>query len=103
MKNIRIVNGRADSSGGALLHPWYGTIACHNVAFINNRCTTRGPEFGGGAVFAGGLDKVLFHRCTFTGNRTSNGGAILNRGSNLIIDSCTFWRWKTKDWKKKSP
>ncbi|NLE01601.1 MAG: hypothetical protein GX640_17190 [Fibrobacter sp.] len=90
LANIRLINSRADSSGGALLHPWYGTLACYNVSFINNRCTVRGPEFGGGAVFAGGLDEALFIQCTFINNYGSNGGAILNRGTNLLIDSCIF-------------
>jgi hypothetical protein len=90
LTNIRLVNGVSDSSGGALLHPWYGSLNCYNVTFVNNRCTTRGPEFGGGAVFAGGLGNALFVRCSFSGNYGSNGGAILNRGTNLVIDSCTF-------------
>ncbi len=90
LANVRLVNGLADSSGGALMHPWFGTLACYNVAFENNRCTSVGPEFGGGAVFAGGLTKAVFSNCTFTDNCASNGGAILNRGTNLVIDSCTF-------------
>ncbi len=90
LANIRLVNGRTDSSGGAILHPWYGTLACYNVTFTNNRCTVRGPEFGGGAVFAGGLDQAVFFQCVFTDNSGSNGGAILNRGTNLVVDSCIF-------------
>lgn len=90
LKNIKMINGGCDSSGGALLHPWFGTLECYGVTFTGNRCTVRGPEFGGGAVFAGGLDRCIFHRCVFTDNQASNGGAILNRGANLIIDSCTF-------------
>lgn len=92
LKNIRLVNGSADSSGGALLHPWFGSLACYNVVFFNNRCTTKGPEFGGGAIFSGGLEHALLYRCNFTGNIGSNGGAILNRGTNLTIDSCIFTR-----------
>lgn len=92
LANIRLVNGSADSSGGALLHPWFGTLACYNVTFVNNHCTARGPEFGGGAVFAGGLNEAIFQQCIFTGNSGSNGGAILNRGTNLKIDSCLFDR-----------
>ncbi|MCX7727323.1 MAG: hypothetical protein N2053_10805, partial [Chitinispirillaceae bacterium] len=90
LANIRLINGLIDSSGGAILHPWYGTLECYNVIFTNNRCTVRGPEFGGGAVFAGGLTKAIFVGCIFTYNSASNGGAILNRGSNLKIDSCFF-------------
>lgn len=90
LTNVRLINGVSDSSGAALLHPWYGTLACYNVTFLNNRCTVRGPEFGGGAVFAGGLKSALFVKCTFTDNCGSNGGAILNRGTNLNIDSCIF-------------
>lgn len=90
LANIRLINGRADSSGAALMHPWYGTLACYNVTFVENHCTLRGPEFGGGAVFAGGLTQATFIQCTFIGNFGSNGGAILNRGTNLQIDGCTF-------------
>ncbi|MFW6221928.1 MAG: choice-of-anchor Q domain-containing protein [Fibrobacterota bacterium] len=90
LANIRLVNGRADSSGGAIMHPWYGTLACYNVTFYNNRCTSTGPEFGGGAIYAGGLTEAIFFGCTFVNNGGSNGGAILNRGTNLRIDSCTF-------------
>ena len=90
LANISLINGQCDSSGAALLHPWFGSLACYNVIFTNNKCTVRGAEFGGGAVFAGGLDDALFVRCTFIGNQGSNGGAILNRGTNLKIDSCVF-------------
>ncbi len=90
LKNLTLTGGRCDSSGAALLHPWFGTLACSGVIFSGNACTVRGPEFGGGAVFAGGLDRCLFSRCIFVNNRASNGGAILNRGTNLVIDSCRF-------------
>jgi hypothetical protein len=90
LKNISLINGRCDSSGAAVLHPWFGTLACSGVTFSGNECTLRGPEFGGGAVFAGGLDRCIFCRCVFINNRASNGGAVLNRGGNLVIDSCRF-------------
>jgi hypothetical protein len=42
-------------------------------------------------VFAGGLSEATFSGCRFIGNRASNGGGILNRGSNLtIVDSVFF-------------
>ncbi len=90
LKNISIVNGLTDSSGAGILHPWYGKLVCINTSFINNNCTVTGPEFGGGGVFAGGLRKAYFFKCIFKNNRASNGGAVLNRGTNLIIDSCVF-------------
>ena len=88
--NLHLTNGVADSSGAGILHPWYGSLACYSVTFSENRCRVRGPEFGGGAVFAGGLEDALFFRCSFINNQGSNGGALLNRGTNLIIDSCVF-------------
>ena len=90
VRNITLADGQTDSSGAAILHPWYGELACYNVTFSDNRCTVTGPEFGGGAVFAGGLTSALFYGCRFSGNRGSNGGAILNRGTNLVIDSSVF-------------
>lgn len=90
LRNIKLINGLTDSSGGALLHPWYGTLDCYQVSFENNHCSMQGPEFGGGAVFAGGLDHARFIRCAFIGNSASNGGALLNRGTNLTIAGCVF-------------
>ena len=90
VQRLTIADGRAEDSGAGILHPWYGTLTAIQVAFENNRCTSQEGEIGGGAVFAGGLSSAIFSGCSFTGNEASNGGGILNRGTNLTVVDTVF-------------
>jgi hypothetical protein len=90
VQRLAIVDGLADDSGAGILHPWYGALRAIDVRFENNRCTSLDHDVGGGAVFAGGLSEAVFSGCAFTGNSASNGGGLLNRGSDLTIVDCVF-------------
>jgi hypothetical protein len=90
VQRLTIRDGLAEDSGAGILHPWYGALRAIEVRFENNVCTSTACEIGGGAVFAGGLAEAVFSGCAFVGNSASNGGAILNRGSNLTIVDCAF-------------
>lgn len=81
---------KPSNSGAAIRHPWFGTLKAIGVRFENNHCQSREGEIGGGAVFAGGLTEAVFSGCTFVNNSASNGGALLNRGSNLTIINSVF-------------
>jgi len=84
------VTNRPRNSGAAIRHPWFGTFKAIDVRFINNQCASRDGEIGGGAIYAGGLTEAVLSGCEFVGNVASNGGGILNRGSNLTIIDCRF-------------
>ncbi len=83
-------DGWTDESGGAIHHPWYGTLHAIDVVFENNHAARDTGEIGGGAIFAGGLSEVVISGCSFVGNSGSNGGGLLNRGSTLTIVDTEF-------------
>ncbi len=91
LQRITIRDGLTETSGAGIHHPWYGILKAIEVTFKNNHCTGKQGEIGGGAVFAGGLSEAVFSNCRFIGNSASNGGGILNRGSNLVIVNSTFY------------
>lgn len=78
------------NSGAAIRHPWFGTLKVIDARFENNECESLDGEIGGGAIFAGGLTEATLSGAVLVNNRASNGGGILNRGSNLTIVDCTF-------------
>jgi predicted outer membrane repeat protein len=84
------VTNRPSNSGAAIRHPWFGTLQAIDVRFVGNQCESRDGEIGGGAIYAGGLTLAVLSGCEFVGNVASNGGGILNRGSNLTIVDCRF-------------
>ncbi len=88
VQRITLRDGFTTESGGAIHHPWYGSLRVIDVRFLNNQAALETPEIGGGAIFAGGLREVVISGSEFVDNRASNGGAILNRGSTLTcVDS----------------
>lgn len=89
-QRITLTEGLAQDSGGAILHPWYGTLNAVDVAFLDSHTTSDDHDIGGGAVFAWGLSSAVFSGCTFVGNSASNGGGLLNRGSTLTVIDCLF-------------
>jgi predicted outer membrane repeat protein len=78
------------NSGAAIRHPWFGTLKAIDVRFENNVCASLDGEIGGGAIYAGGLTEAVLSGCELVGNKASNGGGILNRGSTLTIVECSF-------------
>jgi hypothetical protein len=95
VQRITIADGTTEDSGAGIEHPWYGTLKAIDVTFVNNHCTSRDHDIGGGAVFAGGLSEAVFSGCVFAGNSASNGGGLLNRGSDLTIIDCVFTQNET--------
>ena len=83
-------DGWTEESGGAIHHPWYGTLRVIDVVFENNHAAHDTGEIGGGAIFAGGLSEAVISGCSFVGNSGSNGGAVLNRGSTLTVVDTEF-------------
>lgn len=81
---------RPPNSGAAIRHPWFGTLKAIDVRFENNHCASRAAEIGGGAIYAGGLTEAVLSGCVFVNNSASNGGGILNRGSNLTVVNSQF-------------
>ncbi len=90
VQRIVLRDGRTEESGGAIHHPWYGTLHVIDVTFENNHATIDTPEIGGGAIFAGGLREVVISDSRFLANSGSNGGAVLNRGSTLTVVNTIF-------------
>ncbi len=89
VQNITLANAQTNESGAAIHLPWFGTLRVINVTFENNETTTVASDIGG-AIFGGGLTEFLVSGCTFANNRGSNGGAIVNNGSNLRIINTVF-------------
>jgi len=90
VQRLTLRDGLTAESGGAIHHPWYGSLRVIDVRFENNQAALEAPEIGGGAIFAGGLREVVISGSEFLGNRASNGGAILNRGSTLTVIASRF-------------
>ncbi len=90
VQRLTISGGLADESGGGIQMPWYGSLIAIDVRFEDNRCTSQAGDVGGGAVFAGGLEQAIFSGCEFVANSASNGGGLLNRGSDLTVLSSLF-------------
>jgi hypothetical protein len=90
VQRIVLRDGATKESGGAIHHPWYGTLTVIDTTFENNHASPDEGEIGGGAIFAGGLSQVVISGSEFLGNSASNGGAILNRGSTLTIVDTMF-------------
>lgn len=90
VQRLILRDGRTTGSGGAIHHPWYGTLRVIDVLFQNNHAAESEGEIGGGAIFAGGLREVIISRATFVGNSASNGGAVLSRGSTLTVVDSSF-------------
>jgi hypothetical protein len=92
VQRISLVNGfvAAGEPDVTNRHSWYGTLTAIDTRFENNHCASMDGETGGGAIFAGGLSKAVLSGCAFVNNSASNGGGILNRGSNLTIIDTAF-------------
>jgi hypothetical protein len=89
VQNITLADARTSESGSAIHLPWFGTLRVINAVFQDNECTAEQSDIGG-AIFGGGLTELLVSGCTFVGNRGSNGGAVVNNGSNLKIVNSVF-------------
>jgi hypothetical protein len=65
--------------GGGAIFAEGGQLTVVNSAFLGNSCYASGPDLGGGAIRAVGMDPadpVYVTGDTFSGNSCSNGGAL---------------------------
>ena len=74
--------------GGGSIFDQGGQLTVVNSAFIDNRCYQYGPDLGGGAIRAYGMDMstpVYITDDTFVGNTCSNGGAVSGLYANFVV------------------
>jgi hypothetical protein len=84
------VSGSADYGGGAIFDQG-GQLTVVNSDFLDNGCYQYGPDLGGGAIRAYGMDMntpVYLTDDTFRGNTCSNGGAISGLYANFVLTNC---------------
>jgi predicted outer membrane repeat protein len=78
----------APDYGGGAIFDRGGQLTVVNSAFTDNRCYQYGPDLGGGAIRAYGMDMstpVYLTDDTFTGNTCSNGGAVSGLYANFVV------------------
>jgi hypothetical protein len=78
-----------DGGGGAI---WSrnARLRLIEVNFVDNVGPDLGPDVAGGAVYAVGSVETSVVRCTFTGNRAANGGAIGSLFGGLTVTDTVF-------------
>jgi hypothetical protein len=84
------VSGSSVYGGGAIF-ALGGQLKVVNSAFLGNACYSTGPDLGGGAIRAVGMDPgspVYITSDTFTGNSCSNGGALSGLYANFDVINC---------------
>jgi hypothetical protein len=94
LRSLTLRNGRAADFGGAIRLAYqdpanWTTLNLDGVAFSGNVAAAAGNDVGGGAVYAQG-GRVNVRRCSFTGNRGGNGGAIGSLQAVFTIDDSVF-------------
>jgi hypothetical protein len=109
VQNMRFVAGyssahqtstSADYGGGAIFDQG-GQLKIVNSAFFGNRCYKFGPDLGGGAIRAYGMDMktpVYITNDTFRGNNCSNGGALSGLYANFVVINSLFTSNKAIGW-----
>jgi len=94
------VSGSADYGGGAIFDQG-GQLTVVNSAFTGNGCYQFGPDLGGGAIRAYGMDMstpVYLTDDTFRGNTCSNGGAISGLYANFVLTNSLLVGNKAIGW-----
>jgi hypothetical protein len=109
VQNMRFVAGyssarqtstSSDYGGGAIFDQG-GQLKVVNSAFIDNRCYKYGPDLGGGAIRAYGMDMktpVYITSDTFRGNKCSNGGALSGLYANFVVINSLFTTNRAIGW-----
>jgi len=95
LQNIGIANAASSSESGAGIYkpsggPWQAvSLVAVNCWFTDNVAIATAQDGGGGALYAVGMNDVVFQNCSFERNRGSNGGAVYSLGSEsvTIVDS----------------
>lgn len=96
VQNMRFVDGYSSARqtsassdyGGGSIFDQGGQLTVVNSAFVDNRCYQYGPDLGGGAIRAYGMDMstpVYITNDTFSGNECSNGGALSGLYANFVV------------------
>jgi hypothetical protein len=76
------------SYGGGAIFDEGGQLKVVNSVFSGDRCYATGPDLGGGAIRATGMDMsipVYIVSDTFTGNSCSNGAALSGLFANFAV------------------
>jgi hypothetical protein len=76
------------SYGGGAIFDQGGQLKVVNSVFTGNQCYASGPDLGGAAIRAYGMDlqvPVYITNDTFTGNSCSNGGALSGLYANFAV------------------
>src|SRR5579863_7508214 len=76
------------SYGGGAIFDEGGQLKVVNSVFSGDRCYATGPDLGGGAIRATGMDMsipVYIVNDTFTGNSCSNGAALSGLFANYAV------------------
>jgi hypothetical protein len=96
VQNMRFVDGYSGTQqtsstshyGGGAIFVQGGQLTVVNSDFVDNGCYQYGPDLGGGAIRAYGMDMstpIYITDDTFTGNQCSNGGALSGLYANFVV------------------
>jgi hypothetical protein len=96
VQNMRFTDGYSGTQqtgstshyGGGAIFDQGGQLTVVNSDFVDNGCYQYGPDLGGGAIRAYGMDMntpVYITDDSFTGNRCSNGGALSGLYANFVV------------------
>ena len=94
------VSGSANYGGGAIFDQG-GQLTVVNSGFLDNGCYQYGPDLGGGAIRAYGMDMntpVYLTNDSFRGNTCSNGGAISGLYANFVLTNSLLAGNKAIGW-----
>jgi len=94
------VSGSADYGGGAIFDQG-GQLTVVNSAFAGNGCYQYGPDLGGGAIRAYGMDMnspVYLTDDTFRGNTCSNGGAVSGLYADFVLTNSLLTGNRATGW-----
>jgi hypothetical protein len=81
--------GYKEGSGGAI-YMRDGVLQVIDCEFYDNEAALKGPDVGGGAIYAVGAKGVTIVNSRFVGNRASNGGAVGMLFANPQIYNSVF-------------
>jgi hypothetical protein len=79
---------KGSSYGGGAIFDQGGQLKVVNSVFTDDQCYASGPDLGGGAIRATGMDMsipVYINGDTFTGNSCSNGAALSGLYANFQV------------------
>jgi hypothetical protein len=82
------MESKTASYGGGAIFDEGGQLKVVNSVFTGDQCYASGPDLGGGAIRATGMDMqvpVYITNDTFTGNSCSNGAALSGLYANFAV------------------